>query len=185
MRQRRLARPQRHYALRAQVPTVAKFGHACEIVVIIVTGRAYKPFLIGVSRCKVFAQAYRFCPRTSGRHELVLLPAWFPRACVVGTTHVHAPRTLCAMRIWRTPPAPSATRTHDKTPQKERNRLQPRKLSGEKFSAPKEIARSRFGSRSSAPKAVGLHTVRSAPASQACELDTQNRSRFNRLPQST
>ena len=55
------------------------------------------------------------------------------------------------------------------------------KLSGEKFLR----ARSRFGSRSSAPKAAGLHTVRSAPASQACELDTQNRSRFNRLPQST
>ena len=69
--------------------------------------------------------------------------------------------------------APSATRTHNYTPQKKRNRLQPRKLSGEKFSAPKEIARSRFGSRNSAPKAVGLHTVRSAPASQACELDTQ------------
>ena len=38
-----------------------------------------------------------------------------------------APRTLCAVRICGTPPAPSATRTHNYTPQKERNRFQPRK----------------------------------------------------------
>ena len=108
MRQRRLARPQRHYALRAQIPPVAKFGHACEIVVIIVTGRAYKPFLLGVSRCKVFAQAYRFCPRT-GCHARVahapfvhLVRAAIARyQCAVATVTAHARSMLwpCEIRL--------------------------------------------------------------------------------------
>ena len=46
---------------------------------------------------------------------------------MVEITHVLAPRTLYAVRICGTPPAPRTTRTHSNTPQKERNRFQPRK----------------------------------------------------------
>ena len=123
----------------------------------------------------------------SGRHELILLPAWFPRACVVETTHMLAPRTLCAVRTCRTPPAPRATREHINTQGRERNRFQPRKTLRRKFFCAQRnpeisIWRVELSTKGSRPSHGTLSTV---PASQARELDTQNRSRFNRLPQST
>ena len=112
------------------------------------------------------------CPRDFHVH------AWSEsRMCL---HHAHfVPCASVEHSLRRVPRARIATRHRRKETGSSRE-----KLSGEKFSAQRNREISIWVAKLST-KAVGLHTVRSAPASQACELDTQNRSRFNRLPQST